>query len=311
MASETLSLENPGSGEVVVKLLASPIHPSDLGMIGGSYGKLRDLPATAGREGAGEVVAIGEGVTDLSVGDCVRMPEDKGTWQSFLCAPAEAFEKIPASLPAEQAAMAFVNPPTAWRLLEDFVDFQSGDWIIQNAANSAVGQCVIQLAHARGLRTINVVRDSKWEEPLKQIGADVVVTEESDYHKKLKEFTGGAKPRLGLNSIGGESVSRIIRCMADGGTVVTFGGMTGEATRFPTRFLIFNDVRLVGFWMDRWFRQASEQDREAMMQSIYEAIRTEKMRCPVDTAYPLSEYKEALHHASSGGRLGKILFKND
>lgn len=305
--AETIEYAEPQAGQALIKFLAAPIHPSDFGMIGGSYGRLRELPAVAGREGVGEIIAVGEGI-ELKPGQRVRMPEEAGVWQKYVLADAQELIQVPTDLPVEQAAQAFINPPTAWRILEDFIELNAGDWIIQNAANSAVGQCTIQLAKARGIRSINVVRDTKWEEPLKEMGADVVVTEDSDYYKKLKVLTGGAKPKLALNSVGGESVTRLIRCMEDGGYVVTFGGMVGDMVRYPTRFLIFNDVRLVGFWMDRWNRTATPEQRQTMYDQIFDAMRNETIRCPIDTSYPLSEYADALSHAASGGRNGKVIF---
>jgi len=306
---DQLEYRDPSPTEVLIKLLSAPIHPSDFGMIAGTYGRLRDLPAIAGREGIGQVVVVGKDVRNVHIGQRVRMPEDAGSWQTYVLAKADTLIIVPDDIPVHQAAMAFINPPTAWRILRDFLPLQPGDWIIQNASNSAVGQCTIQLAHAMGLHSLNIVRDQKWEAPLKAIGADVVVTEDSDYFKKLKELTQGAKPKLGLNSIGGESVVRIIRCMAEGGYVVTFGGMSSDPTRFPTRNLIFDDVRLVGFWMDRWYRKNKPEVRDAMLKDIFSSIREGKLHCPVDTSYPLSAYKEALAHAASGGRNGKVLFE--
>lgn len=311
LTAEPLSYPKPGAGEVAIRLLAAAIHPSDLGMIGGVYGRLRKLPATAGREGVGEIIALGNGVEGWKIGQRVRMPEDRGTWQSVTLAKTDELLAVPSDLPVEQAAMAFINPPTALRLLEDFVELEPGDWIIQNAGNSAVSQCVIQLARERGLRTLNVVRDERWEAPLKALGADIVVTESSDYFKRIDELTASARPRLALNSIGGESVGRLLRCLGDDATLVTFGGMTGEPIRFPTRQLIFNNLRLAGFWMDRWNRQASQQARTQLFETVYAAIRKGKLHCPVDATYPLFEYKNALARAEQGGRNGKVLFKVD
>ena len=116
----------------------------------------------------------------------MRIPEKLGTWQSHIIAESSDLERIPNSLDTEQTAQAFINPTTAYRLLNDFVELKEGDWIIQNAANSAVGQCVIQLARARGIKTINIVRNSeKWETHLKDMGATLVLSEDSDYHKNI------------------------------------------------------------------------------------------------------------------------------
>lgn len=309
LRAELIELSQPGAGEVTAALRAAVIHPSDLGMIGGSYGRLPALPAVGGREGIGEVIAVGEGVQRLKVGDRVRMPEDLGVWAEGVTAAADAFEKAPDDLPLEMAAMAFINPPTAYRLLHDFVELKEGDWIVQNAANSAVGFCVAGLASCLGVRTINLVRSVEtWEAPLKAAGADVVVDDASDWFKDLKNLTGGEKPRLGLNSVGGESVIKIIRALGQDGQCVTFGGMTGEAVRFPTRNLIFDNISLHGFWMDRWNRTRSAEERTKLQRAVNELIRSGAFNIPVARRYALTDFAEAIAHATSGPRQGKVLF---
>lgn len=308
---EPLPVGQPGPGEVLVALRAAVVHPSDMGMIGGSYGKLRELPAVAGREGVGEVLAVGEGVEIVHPGRLVRMPDEPGAWTQAVVAPAVGLIPIPIDVPLEQAAMAFVNPPTAFRLFKDFIALQRGDWIIQNAGNSAVGMCVIQLAHAWGYRTLNIVRDMAWEVPLKSMGADVVITEDSGFEKKVEELTGGARPKLGLNSIGGESVIRVIRSMADGGTVVTFGGMVGDKVRYPTRNLIFNDVRLAGFWMDRWIRKHSLPEYCGMQQEVFDLIAKGVIEIPIHKRFAFEDAIEAVHCANTCSRQGKVIITSD
>ncbi len=309
---EPMPVGEPGPGQALVALRAAVLHPSDMGMIGGTYGRLRDLPAVAGREAVGEVLAVGEGVQDLKPGQQVKMPEEPGCWMQAVVTPAADLIKIPADVPVQMAAQAFVNPPTALRLLRDYIDFKPGEWIIQNAANSAVGISVIQLAQNMGLKTINIVRDTAtWEPILKEMGADVVVAEDSDFFKDIKSLTGGAKPRLGLNSIGGESVIRIIRCLADSGKVVTFGGMVGDKVRFPTRNLIFNDVCLCGFWMDRWIRTHDKAEFDAMQAEVYDFMARGVIKLPIDSTYPFEQALEAVARANAGGRNGKVLITSE
>ncbi|MEM9226382.1 MAG: 2-enoyl thioester reductase domain-containing protein [Verrucomicrobiota bacterium] len=308
---ETLPVTAPATGEALVALRRAVIHPSDMGMIGGTYGRLRELPAVAGREGVGEVVAIGKGVTAVAVGDRVRMPDESGAWIEAVTARAENLVKIPAAVPLDMAAQAFVNPTTAVRLLNDFAALEPGDWVIQNAATSAVGTSIIQYAKHLGLHTLNVVRDSAREPFLAEAGADVVVAEDSGYEKQIKELTGGAKPKLALNSIGGDSVIKLIRAVADGGYVVTFGGMVGDKVRFPTRNLIFNDVRLVGFWMDLWLRVKSESEIQAMLDEVYDLLANGVMSIPVDAIYPFGQALEAVAQANTSGRNGKVLIAGD
>lgn len=304
---ETIEHPEPASRQVLVKMLLAVINPSDFGQLNGSYGKLRTLPAVAGREGVGEIVAIGPNVSEFKVGDRVRFPEQAGAWQTFAVANVDELIGVPADVPLEMAAMAWINPPTAWRLLRDS-HLGLGDWVIQNAANSAVGLFVIQLAKHLGLHTVNVVRREELLSPLKKLGGDVVVLDNDDYPKKIKELTGGSIIRLGLNSIGGESGIRLIKSLGEGGRMVTFGGMAFEPVRWPTRYLIFNDISCTGFWMDRWLRLHSKQRAQIMFDKLFKLMSEGHVFAPVEATYPLSKFKEAIAHAQQP-KLGKVLLR--
>ncbi len=307
LKAENLPKPEPGPGEVRVKLQAATINPSDYGMISGSYGRLRELPAIAGREGVGQVDALGQGVTSVGVGARVRFPEE-GVWQEYTCVPAEDLFLVDSTVPVEQAAISFINPPTAYCLLTKMVDLEAGDWIVQNAGNSAVGMSVIQKAKAKGLKTISQVRREELVEPLRAMGADHVVLEGSGWPKQVKELTGGAPVRLALNSIGGESAIDQIKALGEGATQVTFGGMVGDKVRFPTRFLIFNDIRLVGFWWDKFCKTQGAGAVRAVMDEVYGMMRDGGLKLPIEASYPLAEIKEAVQ-CDKSPKLGKVLLK--
>ena len=310
LTAEEVPLPQVGSGQALVRMLAAAINPSDFGMIMGSYGRLKELPAVAGNEGVGEVEEVGSDVESIHVGQWVRMPVEEGSWRQACVTEASGLIAVPEGLPAETAATAFVNPPTAWRLLHDFVSLKPGDWIIQNAANSALGICVIQLAHHLGLKTLNIVRRRELETPLREHGADLVVTEEDEFYKNIDDLTGGNPIRLGLNSVGGPSAVNLIQALAPSGTLVTFGAMDFTRVRFPTRQLIFNDIQLRGFWLDKWRRSHTHGEVQALYDRIFALLRENILRPVTAKTYPLSEYKEALTHALQP-RYGKILFIAD
>ena len=309
---DVLRLENvqqaePQIGEVRVRLLAATINPSDYGMIGGSYGRLRELPAVAGREGVGVVEAIGRGVTSVGVGARVRFPE-AGAWQETACMAAADVLLVPADVSIEQAAFSFINPPTAYCLLQKMVDLAPGSWVLQNAGNSAVGLAVIQMAKVLGFKTISQVRREELIAPLKALGADHVVIEGSGWAKQVNELTGGEPIQLALNSIGGASASDQIKALGEGGTQVTFGAMVADLVRFPTRFLIFNDVRLVGFWWDQWSQKAGAQGLNQVMSAVYAMMRDGTLKLPVEATYSFAEYEAAIKHDQQP-RFGKVLLK--
>lgn len=305
---EQITQPEPQAGEVRVRLEAASINPSDYGMIAGSYGRLRALPAVAGREGVGLVEALGEGVRGVEPGTRVRFPGEAGAWQASACIAADDVLVVPAGVPVEQAAISFINPPTAYCLLQKMVELQPGDWIVQNAGNSAVGLSVIQMAKVFGYKTISQVRREELIEPLKAMGADHVVMEGTGWAKGVSEITRDAPVKLALNSIGGESAIDQIKALSDGGTQVTFGGMVGDKVRFPTRFLIFNDLRLVGFWWDQYARREGAKGVREVMDAVYAMMADGRLKLPIEQAYPFSEYKAAIEHDGQP-RLGKVLLK--
>ena len=305
----SMEVADPGPGEVCLRCLAAPLHPSDIGILLGKYGQLPTLPAVGGREGVAVVEAVGEGVTHVRVGQRVTIPRGMGSWQTYGVAPATALFPVPDDISLEMAAMATVNPPTAWRLLRD-ANLGMGDWVVQNAANSAVGLHVIEMARHLGLRTLNVVRREELVAPLLERGADRVVLETSGYEKEVEALTDGQPVRLALNSIGGESAMRLLRVLAPGGQHVTFGAMQFEKVRFPTRELIFSDITLRGFWMDQWMRNNSHTRIQVMFDKIFDLMRKGQVVASVEGVYALADWKEALA-AVARPRLGKVLFRMD
>jgi len=310
--ARALDLPEPGPGEALVALRSAGIHYSDLGLINGTYGKARQLPAIAGREGVGEVVALGPGVTAPKIGALVRMPEEAGVWREAVVARAAELFPIPPGVPVEQAAMAFINPPTAWRLLHDFGKLERGDWLVQNAGTSAVGVLVAQLARRLGYHCLSVVREvAAAEKTLLAAGAGAVVAEDSGYEKNPAPWTGDAPIKLALNAVGGESVGRLCRAVAPRGVVVTYGGISAEPVRFPTRYLIFNDIALRGFWLDRWVHTQPAATVAAMMDDVFPLLRDGVLAQPIAARYPLREWRAALDHAFRSGKGGKVMFASE
>lgn len=306
---EEWELNEPGPGEVRVRMLAAPINPADINILEGKYGIKPTLPAVCGNEGVGEIEALGPDVENWAIGQRVKPPVGCGTWREKLVVKANELILLPNDLPVQQAAMIGVNPPTALRMLEDFVSLPAGGWVIQNAANSAVGQSVIQIARARGWKTLNIVRRTEQIEPLKKLGADVVVVEDPGLSKKLKTLTGGAEILLGLNAVGGDSATQVAKCLAPGGTLVTYGAMSKQPLTLPNGLLIFNDIRFVGFWLTKWIRTGTRENIEATYKELAGMISKEQLALTVDTVYPIDEIKEAIAHARRDSRGGKILLK--
>nr|XP_005509731.2 enoyl-[acyl-carrier-protein] reductase, mitochondrial isoform X1 [Columba livia] len=302
---KNLEVAKLGDSDVHVKMLASPINPADINVIQGTYPTLPPLPAVGGNEGVGEVLEVGRRVTALKPGDRVILAVNNlGTWRTQGVFPEEALLPVPSDVPVLCAATLSVNPCTAFRMLADFERLAPGDSVIQNAANSGVGQAVIQIAKASGIKTINVVRDRadlpKLVERLVALGADHVITEEMLRKPEMKDiFKDTPKPRLALNCVGGKSTTEMLRHLQPKGTMVTYGGMAKQPVTVPVRAFIFQDVRLRGFWMSQW-RKDHAQDRDSvssMMDALFQLIRRGQLSTPACTPVPLQDYRAALENS--------------
>ncbi|HEX8898682.1 MAG TPA: 2-enoyl thioester reductase domain-containing protein [Chthoniobacterales bacterium] len=298
----------PAANEVVVKMAAAPINPADLNSIEGKYPIKAPLPATPGMEGAGAVVEIGSAVRDLAIGAVVIMPHSFGTWREIAGIAAEKLVPVPKEIEPIQAAMLKVNPITAWRMIHDFVSLKPGDWLIQNAANSGAGQCVIQLARELGIKTVNVVRRPELVEELHSLGGDVVLVDGENLRDEVAAATGKAPIRLALNAVGGENGLRVAKCLASDGTMVTYGAMSLQPLCIPNGMLIFKNLRFTGFWVNKWYDAATPQQRAETFAPLFEMAKRGLLRSKVEKTYPLSEAQAAIAHASQNKRSGKIVF---
>jgi mitochondrial enoyl-[acyl-carrier protein] reductase / trans-2-enoyl-CoA reductase len=299
----------PSAGEVIVKMRAAPINPADLNQIEGKYPVRAELPATPGFEGAGIVAEVGPNLTNVAVEALVILPHNVGTWRDAVAVKADELVVVPAGIEPVQAAMLKINPMTAWRLLHDYVDLARGDWLIQNAANSAAGRAVIQIAHELGYKTVNVVRRSELIGELRAEGGDVVLVDSENLRREVEDAIGGPPIRLGLNAVGGESALRLANCLAPGSTLVTYGAMSLQPLKIPNGLLIFKDLRFRGIWINKWYDNATPAQRMEAFQRLFEMAKRGLLQTKVEKAYPLSEAKAAVAHAARGQRSGKIIFE--
>ena len=294
-------------GQALVQVLASPINPSDVLTLTGEYGMLPPLPAVGGNEGVGTVVELGPNTGGPAVGTTVLLPVGAGTWATHLVADAKRLIPLPSGADPKQLAMLTVNPPTAFLMLRDFVTLEAGDWVIQNAANSAVGGYLNQLAKLRGYRTVSVVRRDSAVAGVKAEGGDVVLVDGPDLPKRVAEATGLVKIRLGIDAVGGTATGRLASCLAEGATLVNYGRMSGEACVIPPASFVFRDLTLRGFWLALWFRKASPEDQRAVFGEVAQLIATGKLRARVQATFDVREIKAAVQLAASGERDGKVL----
>ncbi len=186
---------------------------------------------------------------------------------------------------------------------------QPGDWVIQNAANSAAGRAVIHLRANSAYRTINVVRRTELIEELRAEGGDVVLLDDDDLREAAAGATAGAPIRLALNAVGGESALRLAKIVAPEATIVTYGAMSLRPLTLPNGLLIFKNLHFTGFWINKWYEQATPAAREKAFARIFEFARRGLLETKIEHTYPLGEFQTAVARAAEGKRGGKIIFR--
>jgi NADPH:quinone reductase-like Zn-dependent oxidoreductase len=207
----------------------------------------------------------------------------------------------------EQLSMSAVNPLSALLMLTSFVELKEGDWIVHSAANSAVGGYIIQLAKQRGIKTVNIVRREGLAEDLKSKGADVVLIDGPDLAEQIASATGNAPVSLGIDAVGGETFTRLAQSLENGGTMVSYGVLSGKAVTFSPVITIFNDVRIRGFWLSAWFKTASMEQKQAAFGQVIPLIASGALKANVDSRFSVAEIKQAVTRAAQRGRNGKVL----
>ena len=306
---EAVGFEAPPleAGQVLLEVVAAPINPSDLLTLTGEYGQLPPLPAIGGREGVGRVAELGPGAGELAVGQLVLLPRGSGTWSTHVVGVAAQLHPLPNDADPLQLSMMTINPPTAALLLSEFVSLEPGEWVIQNAANSAVGLYLVQLARYRGHRTVNVVRREDAAAVVRETGGDVVLLDGEDLAHRVSAATDKAQIRLGIDAVGGGATGHLADCLCESATLVNYGRMSGEPCGVQPDAFVFRDLTLRGFWLASWFQRAPEERRRAIVEEIAELIATGKLHAPIQATYDVSDVKDAVAAAASGGRSGKIL----
>ena len=299
----------PAPDQLLVQMRAAPINPADLNQIEGKYPVRPELPATPGFEGAGVVVDAGGNASTIPAGTVVILPHNLGTWREAVAVRTSDLVAVPPEIDPVHAAMLKINPMTAWRLLHDYVEINRGEWVIQNAANSAAGRAVIQISRELGYKTVNIVRRAELIDELCAEGGDVVLVDGENLRDEVKHATSGAPIRFGLNAVGGESALRLANCLAPESTLVTFGAMSLQPLRIPNGLLIFKDLRFRGIWINKWYDNATMPERMDAFRSLFEMAKRGLLKTKIERAYPLSEAKAAVAHAAQGKRSGKIIFE--
>lgn len=261
LAVATRPVPEPGAGEVLIRIAASPVNPSDLAFLEGDYAFRKSLPAVPGLEGCGRVVAIGRGFLPRRLAGkrvaCAPAAQADGTWAQYAVASATQCFLLPDHISDELGAMALVNPLAAIGLIERVEALRSKAFV-NTAAASALGHMLLRLGRSRGLEVVNVVRRPEQVDLLRRQGAThALTTGDADFIERLEELCRRLNARAALDAIGGEMTAQLLAALPAGGRVIVYGGLAREPTLVSLPDIVFGDKSIEGFYVPTWLAAKS------------------------------------------------------
>ncbi|MFN3996563.1 zinc-dependent alcohol dehydrogenase family protein [Algoriphagus sp.] len=297
-------IPTPKPHEVLIRVTARNINPSDIMFVRGMYGITPKFPSSAGFEASG-VVEKGDEAGKVKPGTCVMFTAI-GTWREYLCLPAAMVVPVPDGMPDEVACQAFVNPMTAFGMIEKS-GLKSGEWLLITAGASAFGKFAIQMAKAKGIKVAATVRHDSQKEVLENLGADLVINTESEKIQKIvPEKTDGGVHVI-FDAVGGMLGAKALACLRPKGRMMVFGALALDNMPINSGLLIFKDLKIEGFWLSTWMEEMNEAERGKAFRSVFGFLMNDNSKIDIAGKFKLEEFKEALEAYSEPGRNGKIL----
>ena len=308
---------SPKHGEVLVRMLASPVNPSDLMFVRGVYGVEPHLPQSPGFEGVGIVEASGGGLR----GKLFRskrvavLNRAGGNWSEYAVVPAAQVIPLSSRLSMEQAATFFVNPATAWIVTQEVLKVRSGEWLLQTAAGSSLGTMVARLGHALGFRTLNIVRNEASVAGLKAAGATEVVVFDplNDSADKLlsaiRRIVGNQGVRYAIDPVGGATGSAAIKAIGHKGRMLVFGTLSEQPLQFDPRTLMTQQASVEGFWLGNFMNDRNLLFKLKLVKQITRLIVDGVLCTTIGKTFSLHQIDEAVAAAEENDRDGKVLLQ--
>jgi mitochondrial enoyl-[acyl-carrier protein] reductase / trans-2-enoyl-CoA reductase len=302
---DVIEVETPSISEeeILIKMIAAPINPADLLLINNRHAYTIQLPSLIGIEGVGKIIDKGKNVEDLQIGDLVAVPFG-GTWRQMINKLATEVYLLPKDIDPLQASMLCVNPFTALGLLNGL---EKDDWIIQNAANSAIAQMIISIAAQKGIKTINIVRNENSAERLFKLGANEVIIGEDDLTNRVRKITNGKMVKRALDAVAGRSSGVLLECVESFGELWCYGLLSSDDIILPATKVVFGNATVKGFSRLSTVRNKSKIEIQNMVNEIVQLIKQGIISSPIQEIFPIDKAKEAVKLANQEGRSGKII----
>lgn len=312
-----IPVPKPGKGEVLIKMIASPINPSDLAFLKGGYGPEKTFPVVPGFEGSGIVVASGGGILPkLRKGKavaCASTPKKQGCWAEYMVTQAASCVPLPSGVSAEQGSMMFVNPMTALAFFDIHQRFSKEKrkevGIINTAAASTLGQMIIRLANRKNIQLISIVRREEQIETLKKAGAEYVLNSESpDFDEKLRMLAAKLDAMLVFDAVGGSLSGRLLNAVPSGSRMYIYGRLSPEECSFEPSAFISQEKQVHGLLLNHWLKNAGMLKKLKIISTIKKLL-TNELSSAVHKQINAEEISEAIDYYKNNMSKGKVIIR--
>lgn len=308
---ESVPVPTPGRGEVLIRMHAAPVNPSDLTLLKGGYLD-REYPFTPGLEGSGLVVQSGGGLMgSIRKGKlvaCTPGSGGDGAWAEYIKTSAMHTVPLPQGITPEQGSMMLVNPMTAIALMETAKKGHH-QAVVNNAAASALGKMLIRLTSKFNLPLINIVRREEQAEELRSLGARYVLNcADPSFEETLKSQAARLQATLFLDAIGGEQTSVLMRAAPRGSTLLVYARLSWEHMTVDPGWMILDGIKIEGFQLGRWLQERSPLTRLRYVSKVKKQI-SGALSSPVHRVMPMEQVNEAISLYKKEMSSGKIILK--
>ncbi len=302
---EDRPIPEPGTGEVRVKVEAIGVNFIDTYHRGGLY--KNPLPLALGQEGAGRIVALGEGVTDFTVGDHVAWKDQFGSYGDEVAIPVAKLVPVPEGVSSQDAAATMLQGMTAHYLSHSTFPLQEGNACLVHAGAGGVGRLLIQMAKMRGARVIATAGNEEKARMAREVGADeVVLYRQDDFAEAARRFTGGKGLDVVYDGVGKDTFDKGLTALRPRGMMVLFGQSSGPVPPLDPQILNARG----SLFLTRPVLAAYTLDRAELLwraKDLFGWIAEGKLKLHIGATYPLAEAAQAHRDLEGRKTTGKVV----
>ena len=301
------------AGEVVLRVRFAALNPADRYLAEGQYPAKPSFPHILGRDGIGEIVAVGDGVTDWRVGDAALLLRSDvgigvnraGMLAEKVALPANGLVKPPAGWTAEQAAGAPLVYLTAFQALTQWGELATPSNVLIAGASGGVGVSSIQLAIAMGHKVVGLSRGDSKRDALLQLGAAAVLDpSDTQWRKKCRDVLGGGRVDLAIDNIGGSLLSEVMDVLGENAKVACVGRLAGPVPQFNTASLFFRRIHMRGVFVGAY----KPGEAKVAWAGVLELMNKSGARPVVDEVFAFDRVMDAFEQLKHGP-LGKVVIR--